>query len=253
MIGNILAGFVANFLFAIFLIGIGWLIYLTTDRRKLLRFFNIADTKSLAIYLSNLRVIQGGTIGIDNVNRTYYGHAVVYNEQLLATKFKERFNYLVPSLSDTPSFLSKIVFADISVAIIPSPIVESEIGANSSLISFGSPGYNKASAMIENNPKSVVRFINDNRAIQIQNVSSMTDTSNGIIQRIVTDSTECKRSLFYVAGLSERGTIGAANYLLKNWKTLSKKYKNDESFIVVIHFPTDNIDNFSITLERKIE
>lgn len=253
MIGNIFAGFLANLLFAIFLIAVGWLIYLITERRRLLRFFNIADTKRLAIYLSNLRVIPGGTLGIDNINRTYYGHAVVYNEQLYATKFKERFNYLVPSLSESPTFLSKIIFADINVSIIPSPLSESEIGTNSSIISFGSPGYNKASTMIENNSQSVVSFINDNRAIQVRNVPNITDTSNGVIQRLVIDTTECKRSLFYVAGLSERGTIGAANYLLKYWKTLNKKYKSDEAFVVVINFPTDNYDNFTIALERKIE
>jgi len=253
MIENIFTGFLANFFFAIFLIGVGWLIYFITERRRLLKFFNIADTKRLAIYLSNLRVIPGGTIGIDNLNRAYYGHAVVYNEQLYATRFKERFNYLVPSLSETPSFLSKIVFADITISIVPSPLNESEIGANSSIISFGSPGYNKASSLIENNQLSVVRFINDNQAIQVRNVPNLTDTSNGVIQRLVIDTTECKRSLFYVAGLSERGTIVAANYLLKNWKALNKKYKNDESFIVVIKFPTDNYDNFTIALERKLE
>jgi hypothetical protein len=253
LIGNIFSGFVANLLFAIFLIGVGWLVYYTTERRKLLRFFNIVDTKRLVIYLSNLRVIPGGTIGIDNVNRRYYGHAVVYNEQLFATKFKERFNYLVPSLSESPSFLSKIVFADITVSITPSPLLESEIGTNSSIISFGSPGYNKASSFIENNPKSIARFVNDNGAIQVQNVPNMSNTSNGFIQRIVSNSDDCKRSLFYVAGLSEKGTIGAANYLLKNWKILSKKYRNYESFLIVLTFPTDNLDNFSITLERKIE
>lgn len=250
---NIFAGFLANLSFALFLIGVGWVIYLTTERRRLLNFFNISETKRLTIYLSNLRVIPGGTIGIDNINRTYYGHAVVYNEQIYATRLKERFNYLVPSLSETPSFLSKIVFADISVSIIPSPLVESEIGANSSIISFGSPGYNKASTLIENNPLSAVKFINDNCAIKVQNVPNMNDPSNGIIQRLVINTTECKRSLFYVAGLSERGTIGAANYLLKNWKTLNKRYKKNESFIVVIKFPTDNYDNFTIALERKIE
>lgn len=253
MIENIVTGFLANLFFAIFLIGIGWLIYYTTERRKLLVFFNILDTKRLVIYLSHLRIVQGGSIGIDNLNRSYYGLAVVHNEQLYATKFKERFNYLVPSLGESPSFLSKIVFADITVSIIPSPLLASEIESSTSIISFGSPGYNIASAEVENNHNSIVRFVNNNMAIQVQNVAVMDNTSNGFIQRIVSNSTACKRNLFYVAGLTENGTIGAANYLIKNWKSLNKRYKKDESFIIVLSFPTDNMDNYSIALERKIE
>lgn len=253
MIGNIFSGFLANLFFAIFLIGIGWLIYYATERRKLLEFFNIIETRRLVIYLSHLRIVPGGSIGIDNISRAYSGLAVVHNEQLQATKFKERFNYLIPSLSDSPSFLSKIVFADISVSIIPSPLLASEIESSSSIISFGSPGYNLVSEEIEKNHNSIVRFVDNNNAIQVQNVPVMVNSSNGFIQRIVTNSTACKRNLFYVAGLSENGTIGAANYLIKNWKSLSKRYKKDESFIIVLTIPSDNLDNYTIALERKIE
>lgn len=253
MIENIFSGFLANLAFAIFLIGIGWLIYYATERRKLLEFFNIAQSKRLIIYLSHLKILKGGSSGIDNLSRAYYGMAVVYNEQTYATKIKERFNYLMPSLGESPSFLSKIVFADIKVSIIPSPLLAPEIESSSSIISFGSPGYNLASADIENNHNSVVRFVNDNCAIQVQGVPIMANPLNGFIQRIVSNSTGNKRNLFYVAGLAENGTIGAANYLLKNWKNLNKRYKKDESFIIVLTFPTDNLDNYSIVLDRKIE
>jgi hypothetical protein len=250
---DILSGFLANLSFALFLILLGWLVYYATKRRRLLKFFNIKSSKRLVIYLSNLRIITGGSLGIDNKQRSYNGFAVVYNEQLFATKFKERFNYLIPALSESPSFLRKIVFADINVSIIPSPIQESEIEANSSIISFGSPGYNLVSKVIEKNSKSVARFTNDNNGIQIQNLPNLNNPFNGFIQRIVQNTSDNNRNLFYVAGLSERGTIGAANYLLRNWEKISKRYKNDDSFIIVVNFPTDNVENYSIVFEKKIE
>jgi len=179
MIENIFSGVIANALFAILIIIIGWITYYLTERRKLLKFFGISDTKRLVIYLSNLRIVSGGSIGIDNRSRSYSGLTVVYNEQSIASKFKEKFNYLVPSLSDSPSFLSKILFADISIISISSPLNSSEVEAASSIVALGSPGYNVVSSMIENNRNSAVKFINDNSAIQITNVPNITDGANG--------------------------------------------------------------------------
>lgn len=253
MVENIFSGVIANILVAILIIIIGWIFYLLTERRKLLRFFGISETKRLVIYLSNLRIVSGGSIGIDNRPRSYAGKTVVYNEQSVASKFKEKFNYLVPSLSDSPSFLSKILFADINVVSMPSPLNNSEVEAVSSIVTLGSPGYNVVSLMVESNRISAVRFANDNREIQIANIPNITDEANGFIQRLVISNDNQQRSLFYVAGLSELGTTGAANYLVNNWKTLRKKYRDNESFVIVLRFSTSNINNYTIDLERKIE
>lgn len=250
--GNILIEIVGGLLFTILVIGIGWIFYFATERRHLLGFFNITTTKRLVIYLSNLRIVKGGSVGIDNKPRNYYGTTVIINEQLAATQFKEKFNYLVPSLSESPTFLSKILFADIKVTSFPSPLTEHEIEANCSIISFGSPGYNKMSEIIEANNNSVVKFVDDNRAIQITGIPKINDPQNGFIQRIVTNQNGVQRSLFYAAGLTERGTIGAANYLMNNWKYLQRKFKNTDSFIILLRFTTNNLDNFTVDLERTL-
>jgi hypothetical protein len=252
-IKGISSGVIANLLFTILIIIIGWIIYYFTERRKLLLFFNIKDTKRFVIYISNLRILKGGSIGIDNKPRAYSGTTVVYNELLIANKYKERFNYLVPSLSESPSFLSEILFADIKVTILPSPIDENEIEANCSIISFGSPGYNKVSEIIEKETKSIVEFSNDNRSISIKNIPNLKDGRVGFIQRLVTNHDGLTKSKFYAAGLSEHGTIGAGNYLVNNWSRLRKKYKDSESFIIVIRFSSTNLENYTIDLERKIE
>lgn len=252
MLQNIIGGLISDFIFFILILGIGWAIYFFTERQKLLSFFNIKDTKKLVIYLGNLRIIEGGSLGIDNQPRKYCGTTIVFNEQVTATKYKEHFNYLVPSISESPTFLSKILFSDIKVASLPSPLTENDIEANCSIISFGSPGYNKVSEVIEDYPETKVRFINDNSAIEIDNIPPMDDIANGFIQRLVTTNDGSTRSIFYVAGLSEYGTIGAANYLINNWKHLRKKYGDNKSFCVVVRFPNANFDNFTIVSERVI-
>lgn len=251
--GDILSGVIANFIFTILIIVSGWIIYYLTERRKLLDFFNIRRTKRLVIYISNLRIIKGGSIGVDNKPRAFQGGTVVYNEQVTANKYKERFNYLVPSLSESPSFLSKIVFSDIKVTILPSPLKEDEVESNCSIVSFGSPGYNKVSEIIEKANNSSVKFSEDNTSISIKNLPLIRDDRNGFIQRLNCNQDKQEKNKFYVAGLSELGTVGAANYLVSNWKQLKKKYKNDESFLIVLRFPTSNLDNYTIDLEKKIE
>jgi len=250
---NILGGFIANAIFTLAVIIMGWLLYYLTERRKLLKFFNINESKRLVVYLSNLWVFRGGSKGIDDNPRAYTGATVVLNELNIANKYKEGLNYLMPSLSESPSLLSKILFADIKVTIIPSPTNQNEIESNTTVVSFGSPGYNLVSKTLEDNPKAAVRFVDDNRAIQVANLPLIKDTQNGFIQRIVLNSENSKRSLFYVAGLSELGTIGAAFYLITNWKKIRKKYKDDESFVLFLRFSTTNLNNYTIDFERKIE
>ena len=253
MIENIGAGIIANLLFAGIIVLIGWTIYYFTERRKLLSFFSITDTKRIVIYLSNLRITRGGSIGVDNQPRAYSGTTVVYGEQETASRYKESFNYLVPSLSESPSFMSKILFADIKVTSLPSPLTDGEIETNSSIIAFGSPGYNKVSEFIENLDDSVMQFVDDNNAIQITELPNFTDSRLGFIQRLVVNQDDVNRSIFYTAGLAEIGTVGAANYLIKNWKLLRKKYGDNISFIIAIRFPNNNLDNYTISFERRIE
>lgn len=240
----------SHFIFAILLLVIGWVLYFFTERKKQLNFFGIKTTKRIVIYLSNLRIVRGGSIGIDNKPRAYSGATVVYNEQLVASKFKDRFNFLLPSLSENASVLNNILFADINVTILPSPLTLVEIDANTSLISFGSPGYNLASKNIEDDDKSIVAFSNDMRTMKIDHLGDFSDRESGFIQRLV--DSKSGRCSFYTAGLSELGTIGAANYLCNNWKLLHRKYGSNKQFIVMLKFNNGNWDNWTIVLEREI-
>lgn len=250
MIQNILSSVIGNMIFIFLIILVGWTIYWITSRRKLLIFFNIKETKRLIVYLSKLRIIAGGSVDAKGIKRNYQGVTTVHNEQLAANKFRDNFNYLMPALSDSPSILSKVLFADIKVITTPSIDNVNAIEATTSIISLGSPGYNLVSSNLEDNNNSIVRFSTTMAEILIDKLPNITDLTNGFIQRIVDN--EQGRSLFYAAGLSELGTVGAANFLAVNWKKLYKKYKGDKSFLIMLRFTNKDPNNWTIDFEREI-
>lgn len=59
-----------------------------------------------------------------------------------------------------------------------------------------------------------------------------------------------KKTIFYAAGLSEIGTVGAAKFLSTEWRRLYKKYKKSP-FLVMLRFEPTNIRNWIIEFERE--
>jgi len=50
---------------------LSWLLLIITGRKRLLKFFGVDADRRLVVYLSNLRIIEGGAIGIDDRPRSY--------------------------------------------------------------------------------------------------------------------------------------------------------------------------------------
>ena len=250
MIQNILSSVIGNMISIVLIILVGWMIYWIMNRRKLLIFFNIKETKRLVIYLSKLLIRAGGSTGTNGILRNYQGVTTIFKEQLAANKFRDNFNYLMPALSESPSLLSKILFADIEVITMPSVDNVNAIDETTSIISLGSPGYNRVSSYIENYNNSTVRFSDTMAEIRINDLQDISDLDNGFIQRIVDNKQG--RSIFYTAGLSEWGTVGTANFLADNWKKLYKKYKGDKSFIVMLRFANKDPYKWTIDFEWEI-
>jgi hypothetical protein len=97
-------------------------------------------------------------------------------------------------------------------------------------------------------PGNAVNQLEDKKSeINIDGLDPITNPNYGFIERII-DRTN-KRYIFYVAGLSEAATAGAANYLANNWSYLTK-YK-DEKFIVVIRMDHPSDKYPKIILERQ--
>ena len=80
----------------------------------------------------------------------------------------------------------------------------------------------------------------------ISGIPEISNEEYGFVERVVDPSG--KRSFFYVAGIAERGTIGAALYLTREWRSLYKRYGADRNFLVMLRF--DAAMNWSVVFEQ---
>lgn len=231
MIEGIISGLIANTIFLISIILIGWIIYILAQRHALLKFFGLKEIKSLSIYLSRLTVSHGGSHGVDGLSRNYAGIAVVFQESKIALDFSNLFKSTIPGIRDQSGYLSKIILNDIKFKLDVSPITENEINKVNTIISFGSPGYNQCSGWIQNTLRSIAKFTDDNKTIQFNDMIPEGKIDRFFVERIFDQNN--KRYVFYLAGLHESGTIGAVHYLIKNWKKLHKKYKEKDFSILL--------------------
>ena len=249
MLKSIAVNIISNFLFLLILITIGWLLYVLTRRSRLLRFYGINVSRRMVVYLSNLRIMLGGAIGVDDRLRAYQGSAVAFGEMLAANQFRDLFNYLLPSLSDKPGVLSKLLISDVQLQLLASPLEQRQLEHSSSFISLGSPAYNVASGFIETALHSRTQFqLGGGGAMLVGDVPPITDTTYGFVERIVDEKR--RRCVFYVAGLSELATAGAVHFLATEWARLYRKYGNNTSFVVMLRFEPTDFRRWSIVFER---
>jgi hypothetical protein len=245
MAENITAGVIANVLFFALTILLGWLAFLLFRRRKLLKFFGIGQDKRITVYLSNIRVVRGGSLGTDGKPRAYAGTTVTSGESLQANLFLNLFSYLVPGLSSQPGILKYLSVSDVQVVVQPSPLREEDIDKTSTIVTFGSPGYNVVSEWVQRTLNPRMRFTNDNSAIAVNGLPNITDGQQSFVQRIY--DPDSKRWVFYTAGLSELGTIGAAYFLASRWRLLYKKFRANK-FEHVISVSIQNYQQASVVI-----
>jgi len=136
---------------------LGWLLFMLTRRRRLLKFFGIEASRRIVIYLSNLRVKPFGAIGIDDQERSYEGSTVAFYEMSVAERFRNLFTYILPSLSEKSGVLSKLLISDVQVEI-SSPLEHAQLEASSSFVTLGGPAYNGASDFVEKALHGRARF-----------------------------------------------------------------------------------------------
>lgn len=309
---SILENLVSDFAFLLIALILGWLVFYFSRRNKKLRFFGIKEAKRIVLYVSNLRVKPFGAIGIDNVARSYKGQTVAHGEMLSANIFRDFFNYLVPSLADQPSLISKLLISDVIVDVSISPVRESQLEYQVPFIALGSPAFNVASKYLEEKSLSKVKFrfgaISKEKlenggyenlptayshsselrhtgdtgisgsypgtlsyehlagdsggtpfeynseseglksAILIEDLEPITQTTYGFVERVL--DLDMNRMLFYIAGLSELSTTGAAHYLSSQWEYLEMKYENNRPFLVMLKFESTDYKKWKIVFEK---
>lgn len=245
MCENITAGVIANTIFFVLTVLVGWSAFLLFRRRKLLKFFGIEEHKRITVYLSNIRVTQGGSLGTDGLPRAYSGTTVTFGESLQANLFLNLFSYLVPGLSSQPGILKYLSVSDVQVVVAPSPLREDDIDKTSTIVTLGSPGYNIVSEWVQRSLNPRIRFSNDNSAITVNGLPNIADGRQSFVQRIY--DADNKRWVFYTAGLSELGTIGAAYFLASRWRSIFKKFGTDK-FEHVISVNAQNYQQSTIVI-----
>jgi hypothetical protein len=240
---------VASEFIALLLLVLGGLaLYHATGRRRLLRFFNIHQTKTVAIYFSNVFVPTGGSVGVDGVARSFSGSAIPLSEVHLVPAFQRLFNLLIPGADSLPGFLKYLILSGITVNVMASPGSRDDLERSSSIIAIGSPGYNRASEHIETAFHSFARFVSDNRALQLSSNAAVTDPQAGFVQKAVDQVSG--QVAFYVAGPSAIGTSGAALYLVTHWKRLAKRYPRNTPFCVMVRTTSQDGRHHEVLYER---
>jgi len=246
MTENIFAGIIANFIFFTLTFLIGWSAFLIARRQRLLKFFGIAKSKRMIVYLSNIQVLKGGSIGFDGKQRSFNGTTVAMGEAVQAGLFPNLFSYLIPGLRAQPGILKYLLVSDVKVTISPSPLRAEDIDRNSTIVTFGSPGYNVVSHWAEKKLVPKMSFDIDNWVMKVEGLPNITDGAQSFVQRLY--DAENKRFVFYTAGLSELGTIGAAFFLATQWKMLYKKYGAEDTFSIMIAVNPQNYQEARIVI-----
>ena len=117
----------SEFIALLLLIAFGWIIYHLTKRRKLLKFFNLSQSKRIVVYLSHLRIQSGGAIGIDELPRSFGESAIALTEVRFIHIFQRLFNLIVPGVDNLPGFLRKLLVSDVEVLFTESPLSSGEV------------------------------------------------------------------------------------------------------------------------------
>jgi hypothetical protein len=238
---------VAEFLFLLILLALGWLLYRLTHRQQLLSFFDITRRKRLVVYLSNLSIQRGGAVGVDGLPRSFGESALPAYEANLIPWLQRLFNYIVPGTNDQPGILKWLQLSDVAVEFVPSPFDQSEIESESTFIAVGSPGYNRASSYVEDSLHSIGRFTNDMSAITLPGTSPLHSDHYAFVQR----AGNAKQRALYAAGISSRATTGAVRFLVTHWRDLNGKYPGGKPFCVMLRITSEDASKYQIVYERE--
>ncbi len=155
---GVLENLVADIILVVLAIFAGWLWITLTQRKKLLQFFGVSETKRLNIYLSNLRVMVFGAIGTTGKKMSYEGTSVPYGEMEVAIKIQRLFAFIIPALAEASNAIGKLFLSDVSAQINVSPETISTIDTQATIVALGSPAYNTAALYIEKNKWGIVNY-----------------------------------------------------------------------------------------------
>lgn len=243
-----LVNIASQFIFLVLVVMLGVVLHRFTGRKRLLAFFNVEKSKRLVVYLSHLRIRSGGSIGVDEVPRSFGEGAIPLYEANMIPFVQRLFNFVVPGLNSQPGFLKWLLVSDVLVEVLPSPLSLLDVERRCTFVAVGSPGYNQASRRIEQDLGALAKFTGDNSAIQLKDTPALTDLRSAFVQRVVDQNTG--QVAFYLAGASSLATTAAFYFLCNRWQYLYKRFASAAPFCVVLRVPGTDPRVQEIVFER---
>jgi hypothetical protein len=138
---------------------------------------------------------------------------------------------------------------DADVVVEPSPLAEDQIEPDGSIVTFGSPGYNVVSGVVEHKCPSGVRFTQGNVAIQLPGGITTNSPRQGFVMRVRAGG----RFWFYTAGLGEGATTAAAYYLATSWRRLDRRFRQSPSFYVLLEVVGTDFRHVRVIAEGALD
>jgi len=227
---DILLGVIANFVTLAITVAAALIFYVFAGRRSLLRFFGIERSKSLRIFTGHIPGNSPqGLIGFEEAGE--------------ARNLEGLFRSVIPGLSSQPGLLQFVQLADIDVQVLPGRKGSSSL--DESVISLKLRTTNHATELIEDALNSPVRW--DRNAQGTISTADMELVPKGCDTKgVVVRLCHGNKAFFYVAGIREPATAGAARYLLRNWRSMRQKYGDKKSFYYVVELKGSSGDVVSL-------
>ena len=229
------SGVVGNTLVLLGLVAVLFIIRYLPHRRNLREFFFKGRPSRLYIVLSHIRLAQGGALSIDGQLARISNRTIAAMEIEAAQRFKGSLLTGVAGGSGQPGLLSSLLFSEFSVEVVPSPLTETDIPTDGTIIAVGGPAFNAVSTVIERDMTPAAWFAKkDDGLMEFETGATTSGPAVGVVARVIDAIND--RYLFYVAGPSEEATAASLVYLHENWRVLHRKFKERPRFAVAVRF-----------------
>jgi len=231
-------------------IGLAGFAWYQMARRRRLAFFGLGgDADRVVVYASRLCIPRWTSLGPDSSRRSFEGVATPEYEAIKVADIQGFFGGLGRVWRTTG-----LRWGDIQVKALIAPAAREDVDREATLITIGSPGYNVVSEMVEEQSDTLVRFANDNNNLAKRDKTVVGGADACFVQRLVSPATG--QTIFWLAGPTKDGTTAAVDYLLRNWRKLSRRYRRDRSFCEVLRRTRSGyyvlMEQFPTTEQRRV-
>jgi hypothetical protein len=210
----------------------------------LFKFFGFDRNKKLNIYISTLFIVSpsSGTVTHQGQVINFTGPVIPEYEFKMIPIFSSLFNLITTGDSLVSALVNRWILGDVDINYPNAPQSLNAIQF-CNFICVGGPAANSLTDYYVNQRKiTELGFNSENKGIEIkkgENAGKIIGADGeqfdyGILEKVY--DKQNGNIIFVAAGLGFAGTMAAANYLVREWKTLAKNY-GDACFTICLKTP----------------